>query len=589
MQSEKTSFKFTFERFLSCLAFAWLFINSVLIVCIPDSTTHLFKADNTRLIGAVILTGVISLTLFIVDARLYSKNIAPGCFVSALYVFSLILCVRLEEMSTYIIVFVLLLLSFYCFEKKYKPMLIHKKISSKTVLATVMAVTAFAAVCVCIISVLRYITYSAPNYDFGIFCNMFYNMKKSGLPISSCERDRVLSHFAVHISPAFYLLLPVYFVFSSPVTLAVLQPVIIFSGLIPLYLLAKHMRLSQNAAMFILAAFSLYAALSTGCFYDIHENCFLVPFLIWMFYFFEKDRKIPLFVCMVLVLLVKEDAFIYIVFFALYVIISRKKFVTGGALLALSVAYLLLASHLLNKYGLGIMSSRYNNLSESGSLIDAVKTLFINPGYAISQLLETKDSDFGKIYYIASLFCPLLFIPFISRDFTRLTLLLPIFINLLTKYPYQYNIIYQYTFGICAFLFYLTLLNLSDMPKQKQRTLSFGSLLMALILFSSIVLPKCESYIIKYNENKETYRQISQALEVIPDNAEVTSSTYILPHLTSRDIIYEDEYHKEPSTEYFVLDLRQAAANGRAEVYINAGYELIGGVPEVLEIYRLAQ
>ena len=62
-------------------------------------------------------------------------------------------------------------------------------------------------------SVLRYRDYGAPNFDFGIFVQMFYSMRRSFAPVTTVERDRLLSHFAVHLSPVYYLLLPVFFVF----------------------------------------------------------------------------------------------------------------------------------------------------------------------------------------------------------------------------------------------------------------------------------------------------------------------------------------------------------------------------------------
>lgn len=587
--ASKHKYRFSFMRFLSCLGSAWLIVTGFFAATIPELVTNLVAFDLAEFIVYAFLISVIFLIIFLIDAKRHDKKIAPYCFIISLLFFSLVLCVKSSNLSTYIFMSVVLMLALYCFNEKYKPSFLHKDFKKPAVITSISVVTVFVFACVLTISVLRYKTYSAPNYDFGIFCNMFYNMKKTGLPISSCERDKVLSHFAVHISPVFYLLLPVYFVFSSPITLAVLQPLIIFSSVIPLYLLAKHFKISSNAVAYILIAFALFAPLSTGCFYDLHENCFLVPLLIWVFYFFEKNKKIPLFIFVMLVLLVKEDAFIYIAFFAVYVIISRKKYALGSSLLVLAGAYFVLASYLLTKYGLGIMESRYVYLSGSdGGLIDAMKTILLNPGYAIGQVLETRDGDLGKIHYIAALFFPLLFIPFMNKDFTRLILILPIFINLLTKYPYQYNIVYQYTFGICAFLFYMTLLNLSEMQKEKQNSLSFAAIFMSLILFSSLVIPKAVNYIIKYDENKEINYQIAEALETIPKDAEVTSSTYFLPHLANRDIIYEDEYHDKPSTEYFVLDLRQPKGKERRAMYTDSGYELIYSVSDALEIYRLS-
>lgn len=48
--------------------------------------------------------------------------------------------------------------------------------------------------------------------------------------MTTCERDRVLSHFAVHVSPIYYLFLPFYALFPLPVTLEVLQALLLASG-----------------------------------------------------------------------------------------------------------------------------------------------------------------------------------------------------------------------------------------------------------------------------------------------------------------------------------------------------------------------
>ena len=72
------------------------------------------------------------------------------------------------------------------------------------ILATVAGLVCFGGIA--ILGVLRYKTFASPNFDFGIWCNMFYNMKETGLAMVTCERDTLLSHFAVHVSPVYYLL-----------------------------------------------------------------------------------------------------------------------------------------------------------------------------------------------------------------------------------------------------------------------------------------------------------------------------------------------------------------------------------------------
>ncbi|MGN0468296.1 MAG: DUF2079 domain-containing protein [Acutalibacteraceae bacterium] len=587
MKKITNKLSFNFLNIVTAIGGSWLLASTCLLLFFPQSGISLSFSDGISLLLFALFVLCISVPVIFLDAYFEKADVSRYFLVGTLLIFSFVLSAKRGDMNTYIFLFVVLLLALYCFDKKVSPPIAHFDIKKqKTIIIAAAVVTVLVTATVCSISVLRYVTYSAPNYDFGIFCNMFYNMKKSGLPISSCERDTVLSHFAVHISPIYYLLLPIYCVFSSPITLAVLQPIIVFSGVIPLYLLAKQLKLSNNTNMFMCIVFALFTPLSSGCFYDLHENCFLVPLLLWLFYFFEKDKKIPMFIFMLLVLLVKEDAFIYIAFFSLYVIIGRKKYLSGSLMLVISGAYFLFACFMLSKYGTGVMSSRYANLSESDGLIGAAKTILLNPGYAVSQVLETKTDSPDKFYYLAKIFCPLMFLPFCCKDFPRFILILPIFINLLTTYSYQYDISFQYTFGICAFLLYLSLLNLADMPEKKQQKMSFAAIIMSFMLFATIVIPKCDAYIMKYIDNKDNYEKITEAIEIIPDDAEVTASTYILPHLAQRDIIYEDEYHKTPTTQYFVLDLRYKAAEGRGEVYEEAGYKLIYEVEDLIEIYQ---
>ena len=137
---------------------------------------------------------------------------------------------------------------------------------------------------VCVWTVGRIYSFSTPTYDFGIFSQMFYNMRKSGLPMTTVERDGLLSHFAVHVSPIYYLMLPFYWLFPCPVTLQVLQAAVIVSAVIPLWKLGAHHGLSEFQRMLLCAVLLFYPAYAGGTSYDLHENCFLTPLILWLFY-----------------------------------------------------------------------------------------------------------------------------------------------------------------------------------------------------------------------------------------------------------------------------------------------------------------
>lgn len=427
---------------------------------------------------------------------------------------------------------------------------------------------------------LRYKTFATPNFDFGIWCNMFYNMKETGLAMVTCERDMLLSHFAVHISPVYYLFLPFYWLFPSPLTLQIGQAVVLAAGVIPVYLLARHFKLSNPQTALVTLLYALFPAISAGCSYDLHENCFLPLFLLFTFYFYEAKKPIPMYVCALLVLSVKEDAAIYLLFFALFLLLGEKEYLHGGILAAVAIGYFLLCGYLLETTGMGMMSNRYDNLiyDPEDGLAGAIKTILVNPGYVLTQLFADKDGKWDKVMYIVYMLLPLGMLPLVSKKPARWLLVAPMLINLLTMYPYQPRIGFQYHFGVAAFLIYAMLKNLPEIDSHNvRRTLLSIAAAACLCSYIVVVLPSVYPRIQTWNKNKAYYREMEAFLEdTIPEDASVAASTYLLPHIADRDEIFEVHYHKnKPDIEYVVLDLRYASYEKFYYQYLAHGYTVV--------------
>ena len=445
---------------------------------------------------------------------------------------------------------------------------------------TILLGTCCAAV-IAYVTCMRYATFSAPNYDFGIFCNMFHYMRETGLPLVTCERDALLSHFAVHISPIYYILLPFYFIFPSPHTLQIGQAVVLASGVVPVMLLARKFGLSKKASCAVVLIYALYPAISTGCFYDIHENCFLAPLLLWVFYFFEKEKYLFMYIFTFGVLFIKEDAAMYILIFALYVILSRKKYRHGVMLAALSLAYFGFALWLLTNFGDGVMVNRFDNLiyDQADGLMGAVKTAFVNPGYLLTQLFTTSGSTYEKLVYVLQMFLPLGFLPFCSKKSSRWLLIVPILMNLLTYYIYQYNINFQYQFGISAFLIYAMIQNIPDLKAPTRQTLVSIGAVACICLYVGTVLPSVSHYRTRWQEGKETFAKMEEILDTLPEDASLSVSTFLLPHVADREYVYEIDYHKSKTdVDYVVFDIRYSmsdVARSSKAAYLANGYEVL--------------
>ncbi len=588
----QNKFQYTAETFISTLLSSYFLVTATsMLLHVNDGTFYTDLSflqgtdDKSGLAFRVILIACVAFVLTLVEYLFPSSNITPHVmFFSALGLAMLLMHNKTEaKYYTYIaVMFVMSLVILYTVKKGCFSF-IKSDISPK-----VMYIAAGALVLVCGFfvagaGVYRYLTYSTPNYDFGLFCNMFHNMKETGLPTVSCERDAIMSHFAVHFSPIYYLMLPIFFIFPDPATLQILQVVVLYSGIIPLILLCRKKGISSKVTAVISLIFASFPAIAAGTFYDLHENCFLVPLLLWVFYFYETKKYIPMAVFAVLTLLVKEDAFMYLIFFAVYVLIADKQWKIAIPTAAFSLVYFLVVSSLMNKYGDGIMVNRFDNMiyDPDDGLLGAVKTVIVNPGYALSQLFVAHDGGTGKLLYLVQLLLPLGFMPFVTKKLSRYLLLCPILLNTLTMYRYQPDISFQYSFGIIAFLFYASVLNISELSGFFKKYLLCVGAVASILLFALVCIPRFSTYYDRYNDFRETYDRYDHALEeVLPEDASVTASSFFIAKISDRAEIYEVNYHKDgdgnykTDTDFIVLDMRYADDSKKAyDFYIENGYE----------------
>lgn len=431
---------------------------------------------------------------------------------------------------------------------------------------------------------LRYATYSSPNFDFGIWCNMFHYMKETGLPTVSCERDRILSHFAVHISPIYYMLLPLYMVVPSPHTLQIGQALAIASGLIPLYLLCRYKGLSNKFIIALSTAYSFSPVLISGIGYDMHENSFLVPTLLWMFYFFERQKYPLMYIAALFVCAVKEDAALFVLFFGIYLFLSKKKYLHGVILAVGSVAIFGLGIYLINTFGDGVLASRFDNyMYMDEGLLGMAKIIITNPAYVFTQVLSA-----DKLIYILRLLLPLGLLPIVTRKVSHFILVLPIMlINIMTNYPYQHNIDFQYSFGGAAILCYLAVINAAEIKGYARRYLITLAAAASVIMFLPTAGEKINIYAQRYINDREEFVTLTQALETIPKEASVRASTFFVPHIADRNEIYEIVSNNE--TDYMVFDMRPSLAHETddlREEYLAKGYTIELDIPDRIMIMK---
>ena len=432
-------------------------------------------------------------------------------------------------------------------------------------------------------------TFDGSTFDIGLFSQMFHRMSTDLSAITTLERDRVLSHFAVHISPIFYLMLPFYKLFPHVETLEVLQIWVVFSAVIPLRLLLSKLSLSKLANILTVLWFVLLPVLTTAGGYHLHENCFLVPLIFWVFYFIVNEKKWGILVSTILLLLVKEDAFIYVISIGMY-FLSQKRFNLTGKTkqwlilteFLLPLLYFTLALLILSTFGEGGMVSRFDAflLKDENGILAVFKNLVLHPSFAISHLFMAK-----KLGYLFLMLAPMCFLPLLQRNWSTYFLAIPlVVINLLPDWPYQYDIGFQYSYGSGALLFIMALLALEDLKEHKLiKEKMVISVIFVGIIFSGTFLHRLthawSSNITYYQQNKDKYDAIRYGLEILPEDASIVAEGGYTPALRKHQALYDIFYHNQrkadPSIDYIVIPREQ---KGKNDVYdsVIASYETLG-------------
>ncbi len=570
---------------------AWLLAVTIEYFLLPGSLRALSGLEGLRemsLLRVLLVTGALTVFLTGLSLRFRTRMIERWTFVAAFSVLTVGVCSAAASMVftavCLLILGAMLIFAFRGQDRRPEQLGEGEKAYWLWPVTTALLAIGFFLI-VSAWTVARVESMATPTYDFGLFSQMFHYMRKTGLPLTTLERDGLLSHFAVHVSPIYYLMLPFYCIVPAPETLQVLQAAVLASAVIPLYLIGKNRGFSGLQRTLLCALLLLLPAYAGGTGYDLHENCFLTPLLLWLFYAIEKKNILLIAVSAVLTLMVKEDAAVYVAVIGLYLAIKallrRKKpdirqLMTGGALLLVSVGWFLAVTGYLAEHGDGVMTYRYDNFiyDGSGSLFTVVKAVLMHPMKALYECFDPEKLKFNTLMLL-----PLLCLPLITRRYERYILLIPyVLINLMSDYQYQHDIFFQYTFGSTAFLIYLTAANLSDIKENKMRV---AALALAVVIaggcFFTNVIPRVKQYQETANKYETYYDSVRETLDTVPENASVATTTFYTTYLSQRDVIYDIRYCSRAhllEAEYVVLnrsstDYKKYASYGQENGFDN--------------------
>jgi len=135
-----------------------------------------------------------------------------------------------------------------------------------------------------------------------------------------------------------------------------------------------------------------------------------------------------------------------------------------------------------------------------------------------------------------------------------------IIMNLATDYIYQYDVNFQYTYGVTALLFFLAIKNLSKINVKHITKICVIMVCFSVILFTSKNFNRIHSYNFVYFTRQDEFTETDELLKQIPMDASVSANTFLTPHLIKRENVYmvdlfTDGYF-DYDTDYIINDLR---------------------------------
>lgn len=398
---------------------------------------------------------------------------------------------------------------------------------------------------------------------------------------------------AIHFEPILFLVSIVYFVWSDPKALIVIQTLVVASGAFPAFWLARLRLRSELASVGIAALYLLYPELQQAEAVYFHAVVMTAAFLMFMLYFMYTRRTVWVFVFALLAMACKEEIPLIIFLLGLWSMVFQQRWRTGLGLAGMAVAWVglvLLMFHLFSPTGRPLLASRYAYLG--GNIFEIARNFVLHP----ATLLKQHVFEHAHIYYIRLLFSPVNYLSLLAP--WVLILILPsLALNLFSSDANMYQGTGQYNAEIIPFLIFAIIEALvlivcviqwgverlragraqkisaeAEQSTYERRTLirlGAGSprwlqpatlfLLLALTLLSVLrhdrtygVMPISQNFILP---QITVHDQMAQRfINLIPPAASVSAQSSLVPHLSHRASIYLFPYGVDHA-EYVFLDV----------------------------------
>ena len=442
-----------------------------------------------------------------------------------------------------------------------------------------------------ILAVRRHAALASNGMDLGNVNQALWNTAHGDF-LAFTNMAPVGNRLALHVEPILLLFVPLYWIgLGGPRLLLIVQAIVVGLGAWPLYRLAGNVlgtrlfSFSGNShrgrrpgerdvrsdqandrvaslhtsysllptpySLLLLVfpiAYLLMPALEAAVMYDFHAVTLAPTFLLFTFYFLERDRRWLFALCAVLAMACKEDMGLTVAMLGLYALLARRRWRLGGAAILIGVTWFAIAVFLVQPHfsptGSNVQAERYQWLGETP--LAMLGTVVSRPALIWDHMWRQANLP----AYLGGLLLPTAFLAVLS-PLTWLPALPSLAINLLSDYPFSWRLEdFHYAAPVVPFVFISTIYGvrfLARLVGRRWRAASYyvamaacGLLLIAAVGyhwgrgFSPLSRPFQPWSLSDHHRKAQTvFRQV-------PADAALFAQSNLNPHVSSRRVLYHD-------------------------------------------------
>ncbi|HXH97081.1 MAG TPA: DUF2079 domain-containing protein [Gaiellaceae bacterium] len=359
-----------------------------------------------------------------------------------------------------------------------------------------------------------------------------------------------MSRLAAHVDPFLALFAPLWWIWSSPLMLLVVQAIAVASGALPVYWLARKHLGTQRAAAHFAFAYLLFPATQFNAFTyaaGMHSVSFAIPLILFAIWFLDEDRLVAFAAFALLAASTKEEIPVAVGCLGIWYAVRKGRQLVGLGIFAAGLAatlvnFLVVLPH-FSFTGSNPFAGRYAQVGGTpGGMLHKLATDPVAFVHAVA--------TWHKLLFLVMLFVPWLGL-WALEPVLLLGVVPDLVVNLLSADPNQTAIQYEYTSGIVPFLVAASILGAARLKRDKNRV-SFYALAGAacIALFSPVYFGAAE--VREALPSNALHAAKAHALHLIPSGVPVAASNELAGYLSDRRFIYVFPYIRD--ARWVVLD-----------------------------------